>query len=1250
MKLTFAATLLLITFSAQGAEINVNFTGTNGRSVSGPAGAVASSANYTNLPGTSGSQANLQDSTGAPTTADIAWNAEASWFSNNPGSSQDAALLDGYLAIGQEEYGIDIFITEIPYAAYDVYVYFGNNVMGANGNLRINNGGTQYFYNTAGLLPTFAGYDQCTGRTPDQFEDGNYVVFENVQGSSLTVQQANYGGGQDSGIMGIQVVETTPGPRITLTDSFFSPTDTIDVAFALGESSASNQVVFVPRAGDPTTDVLGRLYVGGGASPSTAPASGMVSFPNAAGLDFGWYDAYFLSDDSGTIVLAGPETFQVGAPEPTVIPVGSGSYASIPPASEGPGAVFEALQRDFYVVDEVINYPIPTNDWWTDLLISQYAGNMWAYPVVLSADAQGANFFYPTAFDGGGNGMVLDNPVELQGEVTPELDPSDWIIEDFESGTYPAGWLTTGTAFGSTPAAGTLSGQGTVSGYLGDYTVNSFNGGDGPTGTLTSPAFTIDRDYLHFLVGGGNHPWSLGAPEVAAVNLVISGNVVETATGQDSEAMEWAYWDVTPYDGQTATIEIVDTATGGWGHILADHFFLSDNSDDPALRLGTDFSAPDARALSWGDWSVTMRLSRSDTKYMDITFGHGMPAAWVELTEVSPILRLSVGATFFDAAGAPVSLPITTDQLGILHGGRRYGLFLPDNTQVQFSGGDLRITLPAGESYYVIAALTQAADLATLEPYIYAIPRNTEFSWSFEPEQAGITTNWTVIADPLKGTNTEIVQGWIPHHYRNTTNNLVENGMEFLTPRGTLKCAVGSAFSLEYEFIGMAPHIPAPQTTGLANDYIQSRMEQELVDYAGVTNYGADTYFGGKDLLRFSRYMSMAHEMGHPTASTLQTTLRGALENWLTYTPGENAYFFAYMPKSGGLVGFNESFFTTQYTDHHFHYGYTIASSAELGRYDQNYLDEYGDMLTLVAKDYANWDRTDSRFPFLRTFDIWKGHSMAAGFSSPAGNNQESSSEAINSWAGMYFLGALLGDEEMMAAGAMGYTVEAEAVLEYWYDINGDVWSPNYTEDIVGILNDWGPAYATYFSADPAWIYGIQWIPPSPTIHGFLVRDPVFAAQTWQNLIDDRTAALGNADIAGMGASLGNLMLGYVLMFDPDFAAGELDRLWSINSPVVTEVFTGGISYYFTHAVRNLGEIQFDHHMSNGMGTVYLNSNTNTTTYVVFNPQPTTEQIGVYQSGSLIGCITVPPYTLASSETLSPCAPAGINMWYILGE
>jgi fructan beta-fructosidase len=165
-------------------------------------------------------------------------------------------------------------------------------------------------------------------------------------------------------------------------------------------------------------------------------------------------------------------------------------------------------------------------------------------------------------------------------------DRPDIVIADFEGETYGEGWKTTGTAFGKGPAKGTLPNQMPVTGYLGKGLVNSYLGGDASTGTLTSPAFKIERKYLNFLVGGGKYPGK------TCVNLLVAEKVVRTATGPNekpggSERLDWHTWDVSDLDGKEAAIQIVDDATGGWGHINADHFVQSDAKKQAELTTRT---------------------------------------------------------------------------------------------------------------------------------------------------------------------------------------------------------------------------------------------------------------------------------------------------------------------------------------------------------------------------------------------------------------------------------------------------------------------------------------------------------------------------------------------------------------------------------------------------------------------------------------------------------------------------------------
>ncbi|MGD9127399.1 MAG: GH116 family glycosyl hydrolase [Planctomycetia bacterium] len=135
-------------------------------------------------------------------------------------------------------------------------------------------------------------------------------------------------------------------------------------------------------------------------------------------------------------------------------------------------------------------------------------------------------------------------------------------------------------AFETGPSKGTAKGQNTVSGFLGHGLVNSFDPkGDGSIGTLTSPEFTVNKKYLHFLVGGG------AAKHTEYVGVLVGDKLVFKASGKDSETLKWVTCDLSKYQGKKAKIQIVDNSTGGWGHIMADEFILS-NSPIATLRDG----------------------------------------------------------------------------------------------------------------------------------------------------------------------------------------------------------------------------------------------------------------------------------------------------------------------------------------------------------------------------------------------------------------------------------------------------------------------------------------------------------------------------------------------------------------------------------------------------------------------------------------------------------------------------------------
>lgn len=162
--------------------------------------------------------------------------------------------------------------------------------------------------------------------------------------------------------------------------------------------------------------------------------------------------------------------------------------------------------------------------------------------------------------------------VQGSAEEAPDETPSraPIVFADFEGDNYGE-WTVEGTAFGTKPAGGTGPNQQVVEGYRGKRLVNSFFvGGDDPKGRLTSPEFTIERPWVSLLVGGGSYKGE------TCVNLLVDGKAVMTATGRDSERLEWVNWNVAELTGRKARIEIVDERSGPWGHINVDQIEFGD--------------------------------------------------------------------------------------------------------------------------------------------------------------------------------------------------------------------------------------------------------------------------------------------------------------------------------------------------------------------------------------------------------------------------------------------------------------------------------------------------------------------------------------------------------------------------------------------------------------------------------------------------------------------------------------------------
>ncbi len=253
-------------------------------------------------------------------------------------------------------------------------------------------------------------------------------------------------------------------------------------------------------------------------------------------------------------------------------------------------------------------------------------------------------------------------------------DSADVLFENWERTNWD-GWTVSGNAWGPRPmtpeempewyrrAFGEISDL-NVSGarYATSYNISSPDA-DGFQGTLTSRTFAVTKRYVTVWVGGGPHKGK------TCVNVVVGGQVVGTCTGQEIEPMQAVSMDVGRWIGQNAQIQLVDSFTGGWGHLNVDRIILSDRPiRSQPLADRTDGGSFSLAAL---DDAAVVKPSIANWSTVDALFDSA--AAPAEVPGASPGLAGTVSVAATLAAGASRTVPFA------------FGWFYPNPERKLFS-------------------------------------------------------------------------------------------------------------------------------------------------------------------------------------------------------------------------------------------------------------------------------------------------------------------------------------------------------------------------------------------------------------------------------------------------------------------------------------------------------------------------------------------------------------------------------------
>jgi endo-1,3(4)-beta-glucanase len=337
----------------------------------------------------------------------------------------------------------------------------------------------------------------------------------------------------------------------------------------------------------------------------------------------------------------------------------------------------------------------------------------------------------------------------------------------------------------------------------------------------------------------------------------------------------------------------------------------------------------------------------------------------------------------------------------------------------------------------------------------------------------------------------------LPHHMDIIDQSSVSiTSLSYDSVIGSNVGVVGSVWTLVDTF-GTNGNIAWQAPTAIPANRIADIRKQLLVDKDIVDwKSKGDPYFGGKGLAKMARLALIADELGESSvALEIRTNMKQVIQPWLS---GTNSDKWQYDTTWGGVVpssGVKDpgaDFGAGYYNDHHFHHGYFIYAAAAIIKGDSAWGVQYKDAIISLVRDIANPSGQDRYFPVHRYFDLYASHSWASGlFEFADARNQESSSEAINAWYGMYLLGSVLNDVNLRDLGSYLLHSEIRATKKYWHSTTASSVYPDVfgANKCVGMV--WGDkvVYTTWFASGAIYVHGINMLPFTPITELYLTRD-----------------------------------------------------------------------------------------------------------------------------------------------------------------
>lgn len=604
------------------------------------------------------------------------------------------------------------------------------------------------------------------------------------------------------------------------------------------------------------------------------------------------------------------------------------------------------------------------------------------------------------------------------------------------------------------------------------------------------------------------------------------------------------------------------------GLVIIDNLRFQGATADVPVTVGVQgLTASESTVCDYSDWTVTIRWA-NDASSMEAIVGLGMPMVYFTKTGTAPVaINVQMGTVAIEGSTAYITNS---------YNGGAYAVYGPEGCSWSLQGTVLTSDL-GGKDYWTVAMLpkgdTKKAAQA-FRPFAFAFPADTRTEWTYDQNTGKVTTAYKFTADVKEGTESRVLAGLLPHHYVNLTGAAPGYlGIDYPTVRGTLRLAPVTEFRTELTFHGILPSLPAHPALAAETAFSPEEMKRlvaAVCDDNGFADW-TDSYNDGQLLNRMVQTAEAAKaagdEEGFRTAFDL---VKKQLERWMVYTPGDIAFMFYYHEPWNTMLGYPAGHGQdTNINDHNFHWGYFIRAAAFVARYDRSWLEGWQGMIDLLVRDVASTDRQDAMFPYLRAFSPYAGHCWANGTASLSlGNDQESTSEAMQFNTALMLWADVTGNREMRDLAVYLYVTELSAIEQYWFDVDDTNLEPGYTSALASRV--FGNAYdnENFWGGGMAGSYGIQIYP----VHAgsfYLYNRPEYHARLW-NAMCQETQILADDSNPNIWY---DTWLRYLAMSDPARALDLYSRCSHLGEKFGE---SQAHTYHWLHTMSLLGTPRMD--------------------------------------------------------------------------